>query len=399
MRIQFSMDNEYTTPTNGWFVKTHDGSYQQGEWIVYINGFGMFKSDTDGNMNGSMLLKKGDTISASALGKVAYFIPCRSEENDWRETKTSYDIWKNAVTENADGTITVQNLHIPDASGWYTANNSSSVFSNLRTVNGNIAYDANGNVLFNIQSEYIEVGTRLFYGSGITSFGGSLESLTNGSYMFSNCNSLTRWSIDMPKLTTATEMFANCANLRDFNANLQSLASLDGVFTNVPLVNFTSDLRSLTSGDHIFTNTQSLKSITADLRSMTSAIEMFAYSPSITSFRGRTDSLSNGMSMFSYCTALEEFTGDLTNLRIGTDMFAGCKLNKTSFINIFNCLKNKNNMQGGGANITIGANGNLRNDAEVLALLERSSINEASTNYTIYNPHGGMWSLFISWSS
>lgn len=37
---------------------------------------------------------------------------------DGREVKTKYDIWEHAAVENADGSVTVKNLYIPDASGW-----------------------------------------------------------------------------------------------------------------------------------------------------------------------------------------------------------------------------------------------------------------------------------------
>lgn len=37
---------------------------------------------------------------------------------DRREVKTKYDIWEHAAVENEDGSITVKNLYIPDASRW-----------------------------------------------------------------------------------------------------------------------------------------------------------------------------------------------------------------------------------------------------------------------------------------
>lgn len=38
--------------------------------------------------------------------------------DDGREVKTKYDIWEHAAVENEDGSITVKNLYVPDASGW-----------------------------------------------------------------------------------------------------------------------------------------------------------------------------------------------------------------------------------------------------------------------------------------
>ena len=40
-------------------------------------------------------------------------------EGDTRTFKTKYDIWANAEVENEDGSISVQNLYTPDASGWH----------------------------------------------------------------------------------------------------------------------------------------------------------------------------------------------------------------------------------------------------------------------------------------
>lgn len=41
---------------------------------------------------------------------------------DGREVKTQYDIWEHAAVENEDGSVTVKNLYIPDASGWNDEN-------------------------------------------------------------------------------------------------------------------------------------------------------------------------------------------------------------------------------------------------------------------------------------
>jgi hypothetical protein len=41
---------------------------------------------------------------------------------DGREVKTQYDIWEHAAVENEDGSVTVKNLYIPDASEWHQDN-------------------------------------------------------------------------------------------------------------------------------------------------------------------------------------------------------------------------------------------------------------------------------------
>ena len=47
---------------------------------------------------------------------------------DGREVKTQYDIWEHAAVENEDGSVTVKNLYVPDASKWHDDNSEQNYF-------------------------------------------------------------------------------------------------------------------------------------------------------------------------------------------------------------------------------------------------------------------------------
>ena len=50
---------------------------------------------------------------------------------DGRAIKTKYDIWEHAAVENEDGSVTVKNLYVPDASGWNDENIGGEINTNL----------------------------------------------------------------------------------------------------------------------------------------------------------------------------------------------------------------------------------------------------------------------------
>jgi hypothetical protein len=64
-----------------------------------------------------MLLREGDVINYMQ-GANFLFAPCNAEQCDWRDTKTNYDIWKNAICYDSNGTPYVQDLYIPSAASW-----------------------------------------------------------------------------------------------------------------------------------------------------------------------------------------------------------------------------------------------------------------------------------------
>lgn len=101
-------------------------------------------------------------------------------EGDTRTIKTQYDIWKNAEVENSDGTITVKDLYVPDASGWYddfkeihtndTRDESKNIFINV--IDNKAYYGADYSLdnlppesafAYNVQTSQIENAEKLFY--------------------------------------------------------------------------------------------------------------------------------------------------------------------------------------------------------------------------------------------
>ena len=130
---------------------------------------------------------------------------------------------------------------------------------------------------------------------------GSLNWVTNGSYIFRSCTNLASFTTDLSSLTEGDYMFEGCSNL----------------------TSFTSDLSSLTNGNYMFSGCSNLTSFTSDLSSLTNGSSMFKSCEYLTSFSANLSSLTNGSSMFgssSYnCTALnlasiENISGTINNL-------------------------------------------------------------------------------------
>lgn len=104
---------EYTAPLNGW-VSTMPNAYDLNS-EVSINGNVAGYSTSAGTFQ--ILVREGDLINFT--GKTDFlFAPCNAEQCDWRDTKTNYDIWKNAICYDSNGTPYVQDLYIPSAASW-----------------------------------------------------------------------------------------------------------------------------------------------------------------------------------------------------------------------------------------------------------------------------------------
>ena len=103
---------------------------------------------------------------------------------DGREIKTRYDIWEHAAVENEDGSITVKNLYVPDASGWINEFkdeiNSSEYYDSSslpRNVIDNKVYLGNTNDYGDIRTrpELVEVWANM-----------DTSNIVNGERLFSN---------------------------------------------------------------------------------------------------------------------------------------------------------------------------------------------------------------------
>ena len=120
-----------------------------------------------------------------------------------------------------------------------------------------------------------------------------LWDLTNGKNMFSDCESLSSFTSDLPSLTNGYRMFEYCDVLTSWNI----------------------DLPSLTDGSYMFENCYNLPSFSSDLSSLT-----------------------NSQGMFKYCESLTSFTSNLSSLTMGNDMFSYCKLDAPSIKNIIDTI-------------------------------------------------------------
>ena len=69
------------------------------------------------------------------------------------------------------------------------------------------------------------------------------STLTDGTYMFSNCSNLTSWTVDLPNLTNGEHMFYKCS----------------------ALISFTGDLLNLENGEHLFQDCSNLSSCAVTL--------------------------------------------------------------------------------------------------------------------------------------
>ena len=340
--------HEYTFPVNGWLV-SRDWQYlveQQNE--IRIDDKPVGQVNDKGNF--SILCKKDEVLTIeNGLDVPFWFFPCKSEQYDYRVTHTPYDVWRGAVTTDAQGNTVVQNMHCPDASNWESAH--PSIQGTITKVEDEVAYDANGNVVCNIQTSEIvkqrwmlrshplqifnsdlqrlEDGFGMFMYTEIESFDSDLSSLTNGNQMFNYCYQLESFNSDLSSLTNGNSMFQNCSNLTSFTSDLSSLVYGNYMFNQCyHLESFYSDLSSLTSGSYMFNHCSNLKSFTSDssgspvnLSSLTYGGNMFSNCSNLTTFESDLSSLTNGTRMFEYCSNLTNFKTSLPNLTNGAVMF------------------------------------------------------------------------------
>ena len=332
--------SSYTMPVNGWLV-SRDWQYLAGHNEIRINGLSVGQVNPDGNF--SLLVKKDDvlTVGDGEGSATFWFLPCKSEQNDYRVTHTQYDVWRGAVT-TVNGNTVVQDMHCPDASGWYNTVRANTI----ATVIDEVAYDSSGNVLCNIQSSEIVNGSYLMtnQSSSLTNWDSDLQRLENGKEMFEGCTNLTNFVADLSSLTSGEKMF-RWAYLNKFNQPLPKLENGYGMFYQCDLSEFASDLSSLINGESMFDgNTLSVFEVdnldnlqngkymflnsgiekwNIDLPSLTNSESMF-YNTPLVSFKGNMPKLTNGQEMFSYNENLSEFRSDLSALTNGSCMFESC---------------------------------------------------------------------------
>lgn len=274
---------------------------------------------------------------------------------DGREVKTKYDIWEHAAVENEDGSITVKNLYIPDASGWnadfgeelkingpYYVDNvddfygvSRAIIKNKLYLNDEITEEISGwfkyityadidpenpgEPIASFDTNKIVDGTSLF-----ETFSGeeinvnqtyahcyidsNFDNLKNGELMFSNYGGVPNHKLDfisnLPNLVNGSKMFAGM-EVRTFSSD-----------KNGSKVN----LDNLEIGDEMFDATwggQYIHDQIEALPKLKSADYMFGDGSSPSKWTLSLPSLENGNMMFGMENGVKEFYSDLPKLKNG----------------------------------------------------------------------------------
>ena len=359
--------SSYTIPVNGWLV-SRDWQYLAGHDEIRINGLPVGQVNPDGNF--SLLVKKDDVLTIGDGNGTAtfWFLPCKSEQNDYRVTHTPRDIWRGAVTTDASGNTVVQNMFCPDTTGWQdvffsvlpgetappmppTAVIDEKVYGgdtficNMQTseiVNGNsLMKFVRSLTTWDSDLQRLENGKEMFNDCALESFTADLSSLTNGEKMF-RWNNLNKFNQPLPKLENGYGMFYQC-DLSEFASDLSSLVNgesmFDGntlsvfevdnldnlqngtcMFMGSGIENWNIDLHSLTNGECMFYNTP-LVSFTGNMHKLTNGQEMFSYNENLSEFRSDLSALTNGSCMFESCWGLKTFDTKLPVLENGERMF------------------------------------------------------------------------------
>ena len=268
----------FVAPTNGWII-SKSSQTTSGANSLKLNGIEIAKSSNTSQADMQILMRKGEFIGADTAYTLVFY-PCKSEQFDYRLDggHTMYDIWKGAVVYDEFGQPTVKDLYVPDASAW-KSEVGSSIIGRIATISDEVAYDANGNFLFNIQSQHIENGKGLLVGSTITNWNGSLANLRIGEQMF-GYSAINTWNTALPLMWKGDNMFYGCSQLTTFNASLPALTSGWHMFTNCSsLTNVTiGSLSSLTDGTNMFKGCSlsyaSLNSVLSALPPRTATIDI-----------------------------------------------------------------------------------------------------------------------------
>ena len=189
------------------------------------------------------------------------------------------------------------------------------------------------------------------------------SSVTDASFMFSDCRNLTSVNIDLRSLLYSDDIFAGCTELVSISGNMDSLQNGDGLFSDCgKLENFEVSMKSLESGNSMFAGTKistiySFESLenaramykncsglsTAEVTfpSLIDGDMMFAYS-SLTSIKITAPKLFNGEQMFMLCPNLTAATCNFDTLTDGYQMFYDCDKLDTVYLYAPNMVSAKN---------------------------------------------------------
>lgn len=181
-------------------------------------------------------------------------------------------------------------------------------------------------------------GKKMFYKTPITTLeASSFESVLYGQYMFSQ-TALTSFEYNLPSLIDGSYLFSDCSSLTSFNGKLSNVRILDNSFyNNTNLTTFVTDsLDNIESATSAFYKTK-ISEWKYNLPSLKNAENMFKNCSNLVTFIGDLSSLKNGSSMFS-SASLTTFQSPLTKLEIGDGMFSGCRLTPQSVMFVLDSI-------------------------------------------------------------
>lgn len=242
----------FVAPTNGWII-SKSAQTTSGANSLTLNGIEIGKSSTTAQADVQILMRQGEYITATTAYNLIFY-PCKSEQFDYRIDSNNCDIWKGAVVYDEYGQPSVKDLYIPDASAWKTEVGSA-VNGKIDNINGEEARDASGNVLFNIQTRFIEVANQTFSGTSMKTISNTTwDVLRSAEAMFAS-SSLTGWNNNLPALQQGYCMFYNSGSFTSFTGSLSALGDgmrMFGSCSALTDVNITGTMTNLWRGNEMF---------------------------------------------------------------------------------------------------------------------------------------------------
>ena len=243
----------FVAPTNGWII-SNSAQTTSGANSLTLNGIEIGKSSTTAQADVQVLMRKGEFITATTAYNLIFY-PCKSEQFDYRiDGNNNCDIWKGAVVYDEYGQPSVKDLYIPDASAW-KREVGSAVNGRIDNINGEEARDASGNVLFNIQTRYIEVANETFSGTSMKTISNTTwDVLRSAEAMFAS-SQLTGWNNNLPALQQGYCMFYNSRSFTSFTGSLSVLGDgmrMFGSCSALTNVSITGTMTNLWRGTEMF---------------------------------------------------------------------------------------------------------------------------------------------------
>lgn len=324
---QQTLDSFWKRPSDWLTLPTVSAGEQKivGLYPVYQNSINMVAF----SVSGAYIVDWGDAtpVEYYSAGATAQHIYNWSDVSSSTYSTQGYRQAVITVTMQTNETMTSVNFHLrhsidgartaastPYGSGWLE------IFMAGASVNtlllGSSAYP--GTTAWNSPTGMLQrftyVGTNL---------------ITNASYLFNRCYSLSRVDMDMLNVTTTNNMFFSCTNLKSVNlTNTQNVTDFSRTFDSCYTLKYVSSFStaSATNMSGMFASCASLEAVPfIDASKATNLSSMFAGCTLLKSVSMNAPVATTTSSMFSGCSALKyvELTTS-TTLTDVSSMFLNC---------------------------------------------------------------------------